>query len=237
MRRRRPAPRRFMSSDPVMFRPRHGDDGSRPPPGAVSTEQNPLASAGRCAYRLGRPELTGRDAHPGAVPQAHPGQPVHRNLTGASHPEVTAGVHHRRRPNPRPPRLTPKEPQMTLERTQQVIEENPEDHDRGLTFDINTLMSRRKALGLFAVGGIGLLAGCGSSSDDGAAASTTSAATTSAAPPHHRPSTTSRSPRRPAAPTPPTAPTARTSSPRAASCAATSPRASATTRAPPRACR
>ena len=69
---------------------------------------------------------------------------------------------------------------MTLERTQHVIEENPEDHDRGLTFDINTLMSRRKALGLFAVGGIGLLAGCGSSGDDGAAASTTEAATTNA---------------------------------------------------------
>ncbi len=69
---------------------------------------------------------------------------------------------------------------MTVERTQQVIEENPEDHDRGLTFDINTLMSRRKALGLFALGGVAVLAGCGSSSDDGAAASTTQAATTSA---------------------------------------------------------
>lgn len=69
---------------------------------------------------------------------------------------------------------------MTLERTQQVIEDDPEDHDRGLSFDINTLMSRRKALGLFAVTGIGLLAGCGTSNDDGAAASTTSGATTSA---------------------------------------------------------
>ena len=68
---------------------------------------------------------------------------------------------------------------MTLERTQQVIEDDPHDHDRGLSFDIDTLMSRRKALGLFAVTGIGLLAGCGSSGDDGAA-STTSAATTSA---------------------------------------------------------
>lgn len=70
---------------------------------------------------------------------------------------------------------------MAIERTQQVIEENPEDHDRGLGFDINTLMSRRKALGLFAVGGIGLLAGCGSSSSgSGAAATTTADATTTA---------------------------------------------------------
>ena len=70
---------------------------------------------------------------------------------------------------------------MTIERTQQVIEENPEDHDRGLGFDLGTLMSRRKALGLFAVTGIGLLAGCGSSSSSsGAATSTTSGTTTTA---------------------------------------------------------
>lgn len=68
---------------------------------------------------------------------------------------------------------------MTIERTQQVIEENPEDHDRGLGFDLGTLMSRRKALALFAVSGIGVLAGCGSSSSSsGAAASTTSTTTT-----------------------------------------------------------
>lgn len=68
---------------------------------------------------------------------------------------------------------------MTIERTQQVIEENPEDHDRGLGFDLGTLMSRRKALGLFAVTGIGLLAGCGSSSSSsGAATGTTTGATT-----------------------------------------------------------
>lgn len=70
---------------------------------------------------------------------------------------------------------------MTIERTQQVIEDNPEDHDRGLGFDLGTLMSRRKALALFAVTGIGLLAGCGSSSSSsGAAASSTSGATTTA---------------------------------------------------------
>lgn len=54
------------------------------------------------------------------------------------------------------------------------------DHDRGLQFDMSTLMSRRRALQLLAVGGLsvgGLAAvvGCGSSSP---AAGTTAAATT-----------------------------------------------------------
>ena len=70
---------------------------------------------------------------------------------------------------------------MTIERTQQVMEEDPEDHDRGLGFDLGTLMSRRKALALFAVSGIGVLAGCGSSSSgSGAAASTSGSAPTTA---------------------------------------------------------
>jgi protocatechuate 3,4-dioxygenase beta subunit len=55
------------------------------------------------------------------------------------------------------------------------------DHDRGLQFDLSTLMTRRRALQLVAVGGLAAVVGCGSSSDgagggasatDGAAAAT-----------------------------------------------------------------
>ena len=50
-----------------------------------------------------------------------------------------------------------------------------EDHDRGLAFDLPRLVSRRRALGLFA-GGVGsvALAACGSSSDDTASTTSTS---------------------------------------------------------------
>ncbi|MCC6830270.1 MAG: intradiol ring-cleavage dioxygenase, partial [Thermoleophilia bacterium] len=51
------------------------------------------------------------------------------------------------------------------------------DHDRGLAFDVSTLVSRRRALQLLAVGGLTALAGCGSSSSGG----TTAAGTTAAA--------------------------------------------------------
>lgn len=58
-----------------------------------------------------------------------------------------------------------------------------DDHDRGLAFDVGTLMARRRALAL--MGGAGLLAlvGCGTSSSDGASTTTaaTGAATTAAA--------------------------------------------------------
>ena len=69
---------------------------------------------------------------------------------------------------------------MSQERTRQVIEDDPHDHDRGLDFDMGTLMSRRTALGLFAFGGMAALVGCGSSSS-GSSATTTGAATTTAA--------------------------------------------------------
>lgn len=52
------------------------------------------------------------------------------------------------------------------------------DHDRGLAFDVSTLMSRRRALQLLAVGGLTALVGCGSSSDGDSAGATTSPATT-----------------------------------------------------------
>ena len=68
---------------------------------------------------------------------------------------------------------------MSQERTRQVIEDDPHDHDRGLDFDMGTLMSRRTALGLFAFSGMAALVGCASSSS-GSSATTTSAATTTA---------------------------------------------------------
>lgn len=65
--------------------------------------------------------------------------------------------------------------------TREVIEADPEDHDKGLSFDLPRLVGRRKALGVLAAGvGAGVLAACGSSSSDGAASTTTAAAGTSA---------------------------------------------------------
>lgn len=56
-----------------------------------------------------------------------------------------------------------------------LIEADPEDHDRGLAFDVATLVDRRRALGFLAAGGLGVaLAACGSSGSDGSSASTTS---------------------------------------------------------------
>jgi protocatechuate 3,4-dioxygenase beta subunit len=55
---------------------------------------------------------------------------------------------------------------MSQELTHQVYEEEVHDHDRGLSFDLSTLMSRRRALQLFAVGSLTTLVGCGSSSSD-----------------------------------------------------------------------
>ncbi|HSJ74275.1 MAG TPA: twin-arginine translocation signal domain-containing protein [Miltoncostaeaceae bacterium] len=57
------------------------------------------------------------------------------------------------------------------------------DHDRGLQFDVSTLMTRRRALQLVAAGGLAAALGCGSSSSDsgGTAAATTDAAGTAGA--------------------------------------------------------
>jgi protocatechuate 3,4-dioxygenase beta subunit len=83
---------------------------------------------------------------------------------------------------------------MGAELTKQVHDEDAEahDHDRGLSFDLSTLISRRRALQLFAAGSITTLVGCGASSNNTAgttagtaatatAASTATAATTSSA--------------------------------------------------------
>ena len=67
---------------------------------------------------------------------------------------------------------------MSRRRTRDVHEDELHDHDRGLSFDVSTLMSRRRALQLLAVGGLATLVGCGTSSAD--SAGTTTSATTAA---------------------------------------------------------
>ena len=56
------------------------------------------------------------------------------------------------------------------------------DHDRGLQFDVSTLMTRRRALQLVAAGGLAAVVGCGSSSRESAdtGAATADAAATGA---------------------------------------------------------
>lgn len=74
---------------------------------------------------------------------------------------------------------------MEIERTQRVYDDEVHHHDRGLSFDMLTLMSRRRVLQLAALGGLTTLVGCGSSSGDTsestAATASTAAATTTAA--------------------------------------------------------
>jgi protocatechuate 3,4-dioxygenase beta subunit len=53
---------------------------------------------------------------------------------------------------------------MTQERTQDVHEDEVHDHDRGLSFDVSTLMTRRRALQLLAIGGLATVVGCGGTS-------------------------------------------------------------------------
>ena len=56
------------------------------------------------------------------------------------------------------------------------------DHDRGLQFDVSTLMTRRRALQLVAVGGLAAVVGCGSSSNGSGGAAATAAAPETTAP-------------------------------------------------------
>lgn len=69
---------------------------------------------------------------------------------------------------------------MSQELTRQVQEDEVHDHDRGLPFDLSTLMSRRRALQLLAVGGLTTLVGCGASSGGSTTAATTTATTAAA---------------------------------------------------------
>ena len=70
---------------------------------------------------------------------------------------------------------------MSQELTRRVTEDDVHDHDRGLAFDVATLISRRRALQLFAVGGLTTLVGCGasSSSSPGTASSASGSGATS----------------------------------------------------------
>jgi protocatechuate 3,4-dioxygenase beta subunit len=69
---------------------------------------------------------------------------------------------------------------MSQKLTRQVQEDEVHDHDRGLPFDLSTLMSRRRALQLLAVGGLTTLVGCGASSGGSTTAATTTATTAAA---------------------------------------------------------
>ena len=73
---------------------------------------------------------------------------------------------------------------MTTQRTRQVVEKDGHDHDAGLSLDLPTMITRRRALGRAALGGLTtILAACGSGGGDAAGATTsagTSAATTTA---------------------------------------------------------
>ena len=50
---------------------------------------------------------------------------------------------------------------MTQEPTHDVREDEVHDHDRGLSFDVSMLMTRRRALQLLAIGGLATVVGCG----------------------------------------------------------------------------
>ena len=85
---------------------------------------------------------------------------------------------------------------MTTQRTRQVVEEDGHDHDAGLSLDLPTMITRRRALGLAALGGLTtILAACGSG-DGGAAGATTSGGRRPRRP-RRRPRATRRWPRSP----------------------------------------
>lgn len=69
--------------------------------------------------------------------------------------------------------MSPSTPPHPTDRPEQGV--HP-DHDRGLEFDVRTLLARRSALGL--IGGAGLVALVGCASDGGSATTTSSTATT-----------------------------------------------------------
>ncbi|MGE0027126.1 MAG: 3,4-dioxygenase subunit beta [Thermoleophilia bacterium] len=67
---------------------------------------------------------------------------------------------------------------MTTQRTRQVVEEDGHAHDAGLSLDLPTMLTRRRALGLAALGGLTtILAACGSGDGDAAGATTATSTT------------------------------------------------------------
>lgn len=57
-------------------------------------------------------------------------------------------------------------------------EPHDHDHDRGLAFDLGTMLGRRRMLTLIAGAGVATLVGCGSSSSDASSTTTTTTAAT-----------------------------------------------------------
>jgi protocatechuate 3,4-dioxygenase beta subunit len=61
-----------------------------------------------------------------------------------------------------------------------LVEDDPHDHDKGLAFDVATLVDRRRALGFLAAGGAAVaLAACGSSGSDGSTGTSTTGSSSS----------------------------------------------------------
>ena len=58
------------------------------------------------------------------------------------------------------------------------LDHDPHDHDRGLAFDLGTMLGRRRMLTLIAGAGVATLVGCGSSSSDASSTTTTTTAAT-----------------------------------------------------------
>ena len=58
------------------------------------------------------------------------------------------------------------------------MDDDRHDHDRGLGFDVSTLLARRRALQLLAGAGLATLIGCGSDSNQAATTSTSTTSTT-----------------------------------------------------------
>ena len=71
-------------------------------------------------------------------------------------------------------------PRVVTMRTRQSPDQPHPDHDRGLEFDVATLLDRRRALGLFGGAGLLALAGCADATTGSSAGATTTAATSAA---------------------------------------------------------
>jgi len=95
-------------------------------------------------------------------------------LTRAAYPPLRSSVLPEIRA--RPFCFTPR--RLETRRMDRELDAELHDHDRGLAFDLSTLLSRRRAMTLLAGVGLATLAGCGSG-PEGASASGSSGTTTS----------------------------------------------------------
>src|SRR6185295_1647945 len=167
------SPRRTPASDRTPCGPEVGSRGTSRGPGSTRAAGRPRPPARR--RRLSRAEhgsarrVIGADAH--------------RNPTATAHLARSRVQHRGRRTAPRPTRGVPmarrhrSTPDRWVDSQGHVIDEE----DRGLVYDVQTLVSRRSALGLFGALGAGaLLAGCGGTSDTSSSAGGTTTASGSA---------------------------------------------------------